>query len=330
MFKSICARAIVPVALTVTGFVVLCCLLLYTAIKADMTSDAVQHSSHLADTIVKSTRYAMLKDDRETLSNIISNIGELSGVEHVRIFNKKGLVMFSENPGEVHQYVNKNSPGCFGCHAETVPSATLVDMQKARTFMNEEQVEVLAITAPIYNEPACFTASCHVHPAEQVVLGTLDIGLDMTPLERTFALLGSRMIIFSLMVLLLTVGGVAALLGRSVFQPIRKLTDFTDEAADGNLMDSFPEVGGELGKLAENFRKLILRHPGSVASQKRQPGSWPDQMAPFEPFPDDGLPPEGGNLPQSESADERATQNPTWRRDSGSGSPDAGNQGPDR
>jgi hypothetical protein len=106
------------VALTVTGFVVLCCLLLYTAIKADMTSDAVQHSSHLADTIVKSTRYAMLKDDRETLSNIISNIGELSGVEHVRIFNKKGLVMFSENPGEVHQYVNKNSPGCFGCHAE--------------------------------------------------------------------------------------------------------------------------------------------------------------------------------------------------------------------
>lgn len=286
MFKSICARAIVPVAVTVTGFVVICCLLLYTAIKADMTSDAVQHSSHLADTIVKSTRYAMLKSDRDMLSNIISNIGEQSGVEHVRIFNKKGLVMFSQDPGEVHQYVDKNSPGCFGCHAGPDPSATLVDMQKARTFINEQRVEVLAITAPIYNEPACFTASCHVHPAGQVVLGTLDIGLDKTPLARTLSLLGSRMILFSLMVLILTVGGVSALLGRCVFQPIKTLTDFTERAADGTLMDSFPEIEGELGKLAENFRKLVLRHREAVARQKSQPDGLPEQTGDPESAPD--------------------------------------------
>lgn len=286
MFKSICARAIVPVAVTVTGFVVICCLLLYTAIKADMTNDAVQHSSHLADTIVKSTRYAMLKDDRETVSNIVSNIGEQSGVDHVRIFNKKGLVMFSQDPGEVHNYVNKNSPGCFGCHADTVPKATLGDMQKARTFINEQQVEVLAITAPIYNEPACFTATCHVHPAEQMVLGTLDIGLDRTPLGRTLSLLRSRMILFSLMVLILTVGGVSALLGRNVFQPIKTLTDFTDRAADGNLTGNFPEFEGELGRLAENFRKLILRHHEAVANQKRQSNGLPEEAGGPEKAPD--------------------------------------------
>ena len=298
MFKSICARAIFPVAITVTGFVVVCCLLLYTAIKADMTSDAVQHSSHLADTIVKSTRYAMLKSDREMLSNIISNIGEQSGVEHVRIFNKKGLVMFSEAPEEVHQYANKNSPGCFGCHAETVPTATLADMQKARTFLNEQQVEVMAITAPIYNEPACFTAACHVHPAEQVVLGTLDIGLDMTPLERTLTLLGSRMILFSLMVLVLTVGGVSALLARCVFQPIKTLTDFTERAADGTLMDDFPEIEGELGRLAENFRKLFLRHREAVAGQKSSLDVLPGETGDPESAPDGCFSPSGGNLPQ--------------------------------
>jgi hypothetical protein len=274
------------VAVTVTGFVVICCLLLYTAIKADMTSDAVQHSSHLADTIVKSTRYAMLKDDRETVRNIISNIGEQSGVDHVRIFNKKGLIMFSQDPGEVHQYMDKNSPGCFSCHAEAVPSATLVDMQKARTFTNERQVEVLAITAPIYNEPACFTASCHVHSAEQVLLGTLDIGLDRTPLERTLSLLRSRMVLFSLMVLILTVGGVSALLGRSVFQPIKTLTDFTERASDGTVMDNFPKIEGELGKLADNFRKLILRHHEAVASQKRRPDGLPGEAGDPEKAPD--------------------------------------------
>jgi methyl-accepting chemotaxis protein len=194
--------------------------------------------------------------------------------------------MFSKDPGEVHQYVNKNSPGCFNCHAGTVPSATLVDMQKARTFINEKKIEVLAITAPIYNEPACFTASCHVHPAEQVVLGTLDIGLDRTPLERTLSLLRSRMVLFSLMVLILTVGGVSALLGRNVFQPIKTLTDFTDRAADGTLMDNFPKIEGELGRLAENFRKLILRHHEAVANQKRQPDGLPEETGDPEKTPD--------------------------------------------
>ena len=76
MFKTICARAIVPVAFAVTGFVVVCCILLYAAIKTDMIGSTVQHSTHLADTIIKSTRYAMLRSDRETVRNIVGNIGE--------------------------------------------------------------------------------------------------------------------------------------------------------------------------------------------------------------------------------------------------------------
>ena len=94
--------------------------------------------------------------------------------------------MFSKDPAEVDRYVDKNSAGCVGCHAGPVPTATLADMQKARTFINERRVKVLAITAPIYNEPACAQASCHFHPTEQQVLGTLDIGLDQAPLQKTF------------------------------------------------------------------------------------------------------------------------------------------------
>jgi len=257
MFKSICAKAIVPVALTVTGFVVVCCLLLYTTIKTDLTNDAVKHSSALADTIVKSTRYAMLRSDWDTIGNIIQNIGEQKGVEHVRIFNKKGLVMFSEDPSEVDHFVDKKSAGCASCHAGPVPSATLKDMQKARHFVNERQVKVLAITAPIYNEPACFSAACHFHSPEQKLLGTLDIGLDQAPLTKTLSVMGGRMLVFSFMVLVLTVGGVAALLRKNVFQPIRTLTDFTEKAAGGNLTHCFPEIGGELERLAHHFRQLL-------------------------------------------------------------------------
>jgi HAMP domain-containing protein len=268
MFKNICARAIVPVAVAVTGFVVVCCILLYAAIKKDMMDHTVQHSSALADTIIQSTRYAMLRSDRETIRNIIDNIGEQEGVEHVRIFNKKGLVMFSEDPGEVSHFVDKSTAGCVGCHAGPVPKATLEQMQKARTFVNKRQVKVLAITAPIYNESACFSAACHFHSPDLKLLGTLDIGLNEAPLENALSVLGGRMLGFSLMVLILTVGGVAALLRKNVFVPIRILTDFTDSVANGNLSDEIPEIGGELERVGKNFRNVVLQYRQAAARLK--------------------------------------------------------------
>jgi len=198
-------------------------------------------------------------------------------------------VMFSEDPAEVNRYVDKTSAGCVGCHAGPVPSATLGDMQKARTFVNEHRVKVLAITAPIYNEPACSVAACHFHSAEQKVLGTLDIGLDQAPLKKTLSLLGSRMIMFSLMVLILTVGGVSALLSRSVFKPIRTLTDFTERAVNGNLEDTFPQIGGEIEQLAGNFRLLLLRYneaAGRLRQMRADPGAAPDRQD--SPGPPDG------------------------------------------
>ena len=146
--KSLTARAIVPVAVAVTGFVVICCILLYSVMKTDMVSDAVKYETNLADTIVKSTRYAMLKSDREMLTNIVMNIGQQKGVEHVRIFNKKGLIMLSGDPTELNRFVDKKTAGCIGCHAGATPSATLGAMEQARRFVNDRGMEVIAITTP--------------------------------------------------------------------------------------------------------------------------------------------------------------------------------------
>jgi HAMP domain-containing protein len=256
MLKSLSAKAIVPVALAVTGFVVVCCILLYSVMKTDMTNDATIQATNLANTIVKSTRYAMLKSDRETLSNIIDNIGEQHGVETVRIFNKKGLIMVSKDHPEVGQFVDKKTAGCIGCHAGAVPKATFRAMELARTFTNARGSTVLAITAPVYNEPECFNAACHFHPPEQKVLGTLDIGLDQAPLIHALGVMRNRMIIFSLMILVLTVGGVAALLRRNVFMPIKSLSDFTNQAVRGTIVQHFPRCGGEIEEIASNVRTI--------------------------------------------------------------------------
>jgi len=235
MFRTLVGRALIPVGLAVTGFMVVCCLLLYSAIRGGISRDAVLNATNMADTILKSTRYAMLRSDRDTLATVIRNIGEQKGVEHVRIFNKKGVVSFSARAGEINHQVDKSSEGCIACHSGPVPSNSLGSMEQARTFKNSSGREVMAITAPIFNEPECFTAACHVHLPGQKILGTLDIGLSRESLNKSLTLIGMQMFIFTLMTLCLTLGGVTALLLRGVFQPIKKLGEYAEKVAGSGM-----------------------------------------------------------------------------------------------
>ena len=186
MLSSINSRAIIPVACAVTGFVIACCVLLYTFVKDDLIRGEIQHAADLSDTVIKSTRYAMLHDDRESLSHIISSIGEQNQVEHVRIFNKKGLIMFSRDSHELNQFIDKSAAGCNECHAGAEAKRSLGTMAKARQFTNDSGNDVLAITAPFYNDAECSNADCHFHDAGQSLLGTLDIGVARSSQTNTW------------------------------------------------------------------------------------------------------------------------------------------------
>jgi hypothetical protein len=269
MFRSLTARAIIPVTVSVTGFIIVCCILLYAIMKTDMTNDVIRYETNQARTIVKSTRYAMLHDDRESLGNIIDNIGTQENVEHVRIFNKKGLIMFSSDHGETGRLLDKTAAGCVECHQDPIPAAILGDMKQARRFINERGKDVIAITAPIYNEPSCYQAACHIHTPEQKILGTLDIGLSAAPLANNLAVMRSRMVIFSVMVLLVTVGGVTALLRRYVFIPLKCLIDFTEKIIQG-IDQEIPRGGEEIEKLSENIRRIV----NQLNSIRRETAPW--------------------------------------------------------
>lgn len=259
MFQNLATRAIIPVSLALTGFVVVCCFLLYGLIKDDITRDTVHHETNLANTVIKSTHYSMLKADQEGMNNIITNIGSQEGVEHIRIFNPKGVISYSNDKVELNKSVDKDAAGCKGCHASAVPLTSLGKMDQARRFVNRRGVPVIAITSPIYNEPACSSAACHVHPESQKVLGILDIGLSATPLNQTLAIISSRMVVFCFMVLLLTIGGVAAILHRSIFIPLKNLLEYTSKTRGEEPDRSHPTTGCEIKELHYNFQLMEER-----------------------------------------------------------------------
>jgi hypothetical protein len=259
MFDRIAGKALIPVGIVVTGFLVVCFVLLYSAIRDVVIHDSIDHANNLAGMLLKSTRYAMLKSDRSMNKAIIQNISEQKGVQHVRIFNKKGVVTLSSKEEEVNQQVDKKAEGCIVCHEKADPVKALGNMQKARTFKNSAGTEVLAITAPIYNEPECSNAACHVHPAGQTVLGTLDIGLSQEGTLKSLASIRAQMILFSLLALVLTTAGVIVLLKMIVLAPMQKLQEYTERSEKGHHLSHPTDLPYELDKIAKSYYVIKSR-----------------------------------------------------------------------
>ncbi|RLB71597.1 MAG: HAMP domain-containing protein [Deltaproteobacteria bacterium] len=256
MFNHFASKAIVPVALSITGFVIVCVLILYSSIKVDFLRDAVRQETSLARTVVSAIRYNMMTEDRESLDHIINSIGAQKGIEHLRIFNKEGVVMFSSEPGELKRVVDKTTAGCIECHSGSKPTVRLGSMQLARRFVNARNHNVLAITSPIYNDAHCSAGDCHFHPPHQKVLGTLDIGLSTESLDRRLLSLRWKMVFFCIMVLILSVGGVSALLKRNLLTPINQLIEYAKKVSVNNLDKDFPKGISEIETLGQMYFDL--------------------------------------------------------------------------
>ena len=264
MFNNLIARAIVPVTIAVTGFVVFGCILLYTFIKSDMTDEAILHVDNLAETVVKSARYAMMQDDRESLRNIVGNVGTLTDVGQIRIYDQGGSIRFSGNQEET-------ATGSDSAVIDPWASRMMQPDYAERTKTHHEiggGSGLISVSIPILNEPKCSTAACHFHDANEPVLGFLTLGISSKPLEKTLDLLRSRMIIFSLMVLFLTVGGVAALLRMNLFLPILRLTYCAGQAVQGVRAKELPKPDNKLGSLERDFRQLVQQRDDALLSRQ--------------------------------------------------------------
>jgi len=214
-------------------------------------------ADRVSDLIKRSTRYGMLLNRKEDVHHIINTIGNEPGVDAIRIFNKKGQVVFSTNPDEINTTVDMHGEACNICHKSDEPLQALPVKNRLRIYRAEDGHRVLALANPIENEPACYNAACHAHDAEQIYLGVLDVKMSLKDIDTQLALNRKRIIIFSI----LMVFGVSVLSGLFIYfvvrKRIKKLIKGTEEIAAGNL-DHRIDIAStdEIGQLARSFNTM--------------------------------------------------------------------------
>jgi two-component system NtrC family sensor kinase len=219
---------------------------------------AISETERFADTIKRSAQYSMMHAQKEAMREIITVVGAQRDIEWVRLFNKEGRVIYSTHEREIGTVIDKRAEACYRCHRAEAPLERLSGRDRSRIFSPaNDSHSVLATIAPIYNEPACSSAECHVHPASKQVLGVLDVAMSLTPTNQLIREQTVTIVTFGLAAVALIFLIVAFFVHRHVGGPVRRLVTGTQKIAGGDFSHRIPLSGNdELTALADSFNRM--------------------------------------------------------------------------
>ncbi len=226
-------------------------------LKTMLLEAAISDADKLSETIIKSTHYEMLEDNRKRAYEMIKEVGTLQGVNYIRMINKSGNITFSTEKDEIGRYLNKTEAGCNMCHASGEPKVQASTMNRSRIFYDKMGKQVVGMAKAIYNEKSCYESSCHFHPPKQRILGVLDI---IVSLENMHTLIGyyRNKIIFLTIFLLLSISlAITFFTHRLVNRPVKSLLTQTKRIARGDLDAVVQNVShDEMGELSDAFNQM--------------------------------------------------------------------------
>jgi two-component system, NtrC family, sensor kinase len=231
--------------------------------RQDLEERTFAATDRISETIKRSARYSMLSNHKDEVYHIITTIGAQPGIGRIRIYNEQGRISFSTDEHEVGTFVDKKVEACVSCHASEQPLTRLNRPDRLRIFRNEKGERLAGLINPIENEPSCWNAECHAHPASQQVLGVLDVTVPLASLDETIERGAERMVgdtVAGISVVSLLAGVLTWLV---VQKPVTRLVRGTQRVAAGELEAKIPvESRDELGVLAQSFNQMTedLRH----------------------------------------------------------------------
>ena len=258
-------RLIVPLAWVLIAYGVFYTYFITKTQRSEIMAEATVSTLRLADTIRRSTRHAMLQSRRDDVHQMIAEIGQQPGMEHVRIFNKGGVIVYSSDHDEISRVVDRMAEGCNQCHDSAQPLTTLETPKRSRVYDAPSGYRTLAAIEAIYNEPSCWNAACHAHQQQQKLLGVIDVGVSLADADQRVSQTTRNTIICGFVSTCIVCGLGTLLVHRLVNRPVQRLLESTQRVAGGDLDVTIPvtsddEIGQLTGSFVEMTEKLKIAH----------------------------------------------------------------------
>jgi two-component system NtrC family sensor kinase len=232
--------------------------------RRHLLAQSLASASFVSDTINRSIQHDMLHDRREDAYQILDEIARQEHIERLRIFDGSGRIRYSTASGEIGRVASLQDESCQPCH-RSGRAPTLLPLDSHTRIVERNGRLLLGAVTPIYNQPSCSSASCHVHPAERRVLGEIELGLALEAVDRESGVLERSSITLSLLAIL-ALGSLAYFFARRlVGRPLAHLLDGINRVSEGDLDHQIPVGrGDELGALQASFNTM-----GSTLAETR-------------------------------------------------------------
>ncbi len=240
--------------------------------KKKVMENIVAGTDRLTNTIRLGTHYAMMLNSRDDINQIINNIGRLSEIENIRIYNKAGEITYSNRLAEVDQTTNIKAEACDICHRTEPPRVEIALEERTRIFKSDQDYRLLGIITPIRNEPGCASGDCHVHPEGKKILGALDVVVSLEDVDKEIAKAEKGLIGLSVFIFLVTSTIIFVFLLRFVNRPIKQLIRGTrlfaagDYSARVNVAQD--DEMGQLGTAINQMGDEISKHEAELNKQR--------------------------------------------------------------
>ena len=231
--------------------------------KKQLVETMILGADQLSRSITSATWHAMLDDDRKAAYQIMQVIADKQGVDRIRMYNREGRMVFSTDPREHPSLATLDNQVCASCHNKNAIRNSPTQDARVRYAKSPDGVKTINMVAPIYNEPSCSNAACHAHRASTKVLGVLDVGLRLDPVQKQTRAITLQTVGWTLLEVAFGAAFVILFTKRFVATPIQELIAGTKAVSEMEL-DRPITIGAarrsqEVDELVDSFNRMRER-----------------------------------------------------------------------
>ena len=216
---------------------------------------SIRDADAIADLIIRNSYHLMLEDSRVQLQMTLEDIGNNPRIQRARILGREGVISFSTHESEIGTALTVYDRSCSFCHVPGEPALVDVPVEDRTRVVSGRQF--LNVTRGIYNEPNCFTATCHVHPPEQDKIGVLDLLVSLDQMAYLTHVHHNDVLLSTIVMLVLLSVCHYLMTRRYICRPIEGLLVQTQALSAGDLTARVESLSGdELGELGNSFNLM--------------------------------------------------------------------------
>lgn len=185
--------------------------------------------------------YSMMKSHEKDIQHIVEQISSSRIVDHIRLFNKSGTILFSSDTNEV----GKNIP-------VTEPNYLNESAGEKHYYLLENK-NIYSTIIPIENKSPC--QRCHL---EKPAIAYLNLDTDFTRAEINFYTGSVHIIFLAILVIVILFFGFYFLFDHFINKRLSSFILALDEVERGNLAIRIPiKKKDEFGVLEGHFNRMV-------------------------------------------------------------------------